>query len=385
MTDLVERKEVNVPTSPILQALRVHFDPFVARQVRRFGFEYEMLPSGEDDYYDDDDDDGHDGHDGLTGREGDRLDGHMDDYDPWDCDHDQCNCDECLDSRRDHEYRQFRQVIINERANRPPSQNGSTPNALMARAYAALLIADPTMHMYHCHCSTCNHQRDTPLMVAQGDCSCGVEFVSRIIDLDDFDIARREIGEWVQMMHQWKQDGNWMPDGYESNGNHVHVSSAGDHTPWGADIKHQAYNHVDAMYAMFDWDRVADGGCGTIRSYNRKPSMLGLGGSWLADRGYGTFEHRLWNTPRDPDRLWAHLGISIGLTRWAFHIATMTPDFSFWPDQRDRWGGGQGIADDVYEQVVDNTDLVVGGIRTYIPSGDEFTIARDVISNLRPM
>ena len=359
MTDmLIEVKGVNTVTT----ALTVPHNPLIEQQVRRFGFEYEMLPgSGDDDSEDDD------------------VEYHMDDYSAWDEDHELCNCEDCLDERCREERRRF----IESLADRPQS---GLAYQLMERAHANNLITDVSKHPYHCRCSTCRHTREHPLMTAQSDCSCGIEFVSRIIDLDNFDQAAHDMGEWVTMMNHWKADGLWMPDGHAANGNHVHVSADGDTQSWTGAIRPEAFKHIDAMYAVFNWNTIADGGCGKIRGYNSKPTMTGGYGGWLADRGYGTFEHRLWNTPSIPERLWAHVGISIGLQRWAFAIANALPGFTFWdrPARNSYYDSRSAISDTMFTQLSDSVGEIVRGIRSYIPKHDQFTIARDLIVNLTP-
>lgn len=360
--DTMEREGVNT----VSEALTVPHNPSIERQVRRFGFEYEMLPTTGDDYDED-------------YSEDDRVEDHMDDYEPWDDDHQQCNCDECLNERRDEERRRYTRTLT-------PQTGRGTPYDLIERAYNLGMIEDTDKHAYHCNCSTCSHTRTHPLMTAQSDCSCGVEFVSRIIDLDHFSQAKYDMTEWVGMMNKWKNDGLWMPDGNYANGNHVHVSADGDTCTWQGNQRPEAFTHIDALYAAFDWTGIADGGCGRIRSYNAKPSITGGHGSWLSDRGYGTFEHRLWNTPAIPERLWAHVGISIGIQRWGFALATANPGFTFWTGTNHNSYGytRRSISDETYNVLTDNVDGIVEGIRSYIPTDTQFTIARDLISNLTP-
>lgn len=373
MTDTLFRVEgVNVPTSQVIEALTIPHNPRMFDEVRRFGFEYEMLPSDyQGEYVDEDLDD-------AVSRE-------MEDYSAWDDDHEQCNCDGCLDSRVEQErqevYERLRRAHVGHRT-------GGRYD-LIARAYKRGLIENDEMHDYHCDCSDCECDRSGPLMTAQGDCSCGVEFVSRIIDLDDFPIT--EIASWVEMMHEWSDDGNWMPDGVTSNGNHVHVSSNGDADGFYGNQQRQALGHIDAMYAIFDWSQVADGGCGKIRGYNAKPNAKrGLhSGSWLRQSGYGTFEHRLWNTPCDPRRLWAHIGLSVAIQRWAFALAEAKPEFTFWDSNEivDTYyrESRAVIGDRTFTEVTANIGEVVRGIARYVPAFPEFDTARELITNLRPL
>lgn len=348
---------------PTVVALHTPYDPQIVAQIRRFGFEYEMFPN------DDDDDDWY----SLD----DRLEWAMEDYDPYDPDHCNCNCEQCLDSRRE-EYEDDtrrdlqRQGYSNDRPGRSDDVEG-----LVRTAYDHGLIADDYLHSYHCHCGTCSPTRGDVLLTAQEDCSVGVEFVSRILDLDDFDRTATEIGDWVRIMNKWKDDGNWMPDGHWGCGNHVHVEA---NLPGvDDDVRSRAFSHINALYAVFDWEAVADGGCGRVRRYNDKPSSH-YSGNWLSDRGYGTFEHRLWNTPADPDRLWAHLGISIALNRWAFALARSTVHI-FWTST----GYNRSMSDEVWNALTRNIDLVIAQVTAYIPDRAEFDLARQIIANLRPL
>jgi hypothetical protein len=371
MTDIDIREEVTTTTSTVIQALTLPVDPAMFQEVRKFGFEYEMLPSGTRDNY--------------SNSPG--LDAHMAEW--WDEEYERDGycCDECSESRANEERRLYRRTHGLGSSRENPSGG---PYDLIQRAHDASLIADNARCDYHCQCENCAHDRSYPLLTAQADGSCGVEFVSRIIDCNEFDNgdAAWEIGRWVDLMNGWKDEGLWMPDGITSNGNHVHVESNGREMQWcETALQRSAFRHIDALYAAFDWRRVADGGCGQIRGYNSKPATHGAGGSWLSDRGYGTFEHRLWNTPSDPERLWAHIGISIGIQRWAFNIAANMPGFKFWDESnRGRYGYIElAIPDETYQALTDNVGEVVRGIRAYIPRYDQFTIARDLIVNITPV
>lgn len=351
MTDLIERAEG--VTNAIGYVLNVPHDPEMHRHVRRFGFEYEMFPTsmrGECDYDPDDD---------------------VDEDDVWSDSHSPCNCQECLDER-----------ISAEIERRRIASNGASGSRLARLAYQHDLTSDESRHEYHCRCGSCSHDRSGPLMTAQYDSSCGAEFVSKILDLDAFDHDRRDIARWVGLIEWWAADGGWMPDGATSNGNHVHVSKAGDDDrPFTGHEQNLAYQHIDGLYAALDWSAVADGGCGRIRGYNAKPGKDG-GGSWLSDRGYGTIEHRLWNTPADPARLWAHLGISVALTRWAFALVDARPGFEMWQSGGDY---RRSMPDDIWRGLQYNIDLVIEQVSSYIPEHVEFDIARDIITRLRPM
>lgn len=344
MTDVLNREEVMETT---MQALTLPTSEYVIDNVQRFGFEYEMLPTHM--------------------RDG-RYRG--DDYDDDCC----CEYDEdddctytCASCRRD------------DSDHHGPGGSGD----LIERFCGAGLIGDTDQHEYHCDCSTCSYTRSHPLMTAQTDCTVAVEFVSRICDLRDDD-WQNDVHSLVNVMNQWKRDGHWMPDGSYSCGNHVHVSHRGDNDtgewPEWAVGETTVKRHIDALYAVFDWTTVADGGCGHVRGYNRKPGKNDGYGNWLSWRDE-TAEHRVWNTPREPERLWAHIGLSIALTRWGFAVARSLPGHRFWDTGNYR----SGMSDQVYDTITHNIEDVKHGIRAYIPPGSEFDIARKLIHNLRPM
>ena len=293
----------------------------VVDRIAHYGYEYEMLPRGSDP----DDDD----------------------YDPWDPDHEQCNCDSCLDSRREA-WREDQPAY------------GEEVEDLIAHLGP---LAYRDIHSYHCSCSRCRDiNRTDPIMNTQEDCTVGVEFISRILHYtpDGLD----EIEDWVDAMKAWARRGRWMPDGYESCGNHIHVGCERIHTA----TRERAHAHIRAVHAAYNWDDVADGGCGQMRGYNSKPSKTGSYGSWSSTKGSDntrTIEHRLWNTPLDPERLHAHIGISIAVTRWAVALAIHDPDFTFWDNPTTY--GAQGISDEMWETMQDQIDGFKTAVVNYIP------------------
>lgn len=184
---------------------------------------------------------------------------------------------------------------------------------------------DNDQHPYHCSCGRCCYTREFPHFTAQEDCTVGVEFVSRILhsDTDDgivdaackaHDAAMRATG--------------WRPDGYGSYGNHIHISRRGTdngHAAFRGGTLNQMQALVTATFAAGRWDRVAHGGCGTLRTYNgsqpgKRPTStvaeLDVYTSWLSQRS-ATMEFRIWNTPSDAERIKAHVGLSLALWRWA--------------------------------------------------------------------
>lgn len=292
----------------------------VETRIARYGYEYEMLPRHEPD------------------------DG---DYDPWDPHHDQCNCDSCLDNRRE-----------SWREDQPA--HGEEVEDLI-RHLGPLAYQD--IHSYHCSCNRCNNiSRTDPIMNTQEDSTVGIEFISRILDYTPDGLE--EINRWVDAMRSWSNRGGWMPDGYESCGNHVHVGCERIHTA----TRERAHDHIRAVHAAYCWDDVADGGCGQMRGYNSKPSKTSSHGGWSAAKGYDntrTIEHRLWNTPLDPQRLHAHIGISIAVTRWAVALAIHDPEFTFWDTPTTF--GNHGISDSTWETMQDQLDDFKTAVVKYIP------------------
>lgn len=246
-----------------------------------------------------------------------------------------------------------------------------TVQHLIDRAVGAGLCDNDDMHDYHCDCDVCDYSRGrgAALMTAQEDGTVGVEFVSRILDVTDgTDLI--DLNGWVGMMSDWKDDGNWMPDGLTSCGNHIHVSASGvpgiiNHSlDW-----RNAFRLMNKAYAVYDWTHVADGACGQMRGYNSKPSTIGGyddAGSWLRHRDrLGTFEHRLWNTPQDPERLWTHVGLSIALTRWGFQRANVTH-----------------FASDIAAAFNQNIAAFKRDVISHLPSAPEFASVPAVLHNL---
>ena len=306
MTDLAEPQVMSLWEE-------VEPDPEIHRLVRHFGVEYEMLPhtDGSGDY---------------------------------------C-CEDCNGDRDDW------------------SGRDETAQRLIDRAVSAGLCADDEMHEYHCGCDTCSYSRGRfgALMTAQEDGTVGVEFVSRILDVDDYsDIT--ELTRWVRMMNHWRDDDEWMPDGRATCGNHIHVSATGGPGVYSATLDwRNAFRLMNKAYAVYDWAHVADGACGQMRGYNLKPFNGGDDdGSWLRHRdGLGTFEHRLWNAPQDPERLWTHVGLSVALTRWGFQRA-----------------GANHHASDVAADFNQNIDAFKRDVISHLPSAPEFASVPEVLHNL---
>ena len=221
--------------------------------------------------------------------------------------------------------------------------------ALVEILVDAGLIVSEEQCAYHCSCQECRHDRDpesSTYLAFQQDCTVGAEFVSRITDVNQDAYHMRAVGTTVQAFQEWYRQGHWRPDGHQPAGGHIHVSWNGtDHggPRFRNATRRQASALVNAAYATFDWSDVADGACGRMRSYNSKPSPTNyvcgreggsdyersFYGSWASNKG-ATLEHRLWNMPADPDRLYAHIGISLALTRWAFAAVLQSPQHRWW-------------------------------------------------------
>ncbi len=183
------------------------------------------------------------------------------------------------------------------------------------------------LHSYHCNCGDCSYRRgqDSGVFAAQEDCTVGVEFVSRILSTGDQDVFDR-LEEAVPAVWRATQ---WQPDGYESCGNHIHVGFAGadgqQRFLW--DTVRAADGTLRALIGMFPdgFEHLASAGLGMMRSYNGSPRKTLKGydgridgnGSLLRLREQ-TMEFRLWNTPRDAERIAFHVNASLAMTRWAF-------------------------------------------------------------------
>lgn len=177
---------------------------------------------------------------------------------------------------------------------------------------------------YHCRCRQCDPRRSAPFMTAQEDCTVGVEFITKICDVNDTtDIDQiAEVVRWYGQVLPF-----WRPDGRKCAGNHVHVSCRGADdgevyfTPRRRGMASQL---IRSVYGAWDWEEAAGGGCGRVRGYNSKPYSP-HDGSWLSERTE-TFEHRLWNTPAEPERIFGHVAASIAVQRWAF-ATTFNPRY----------------------------------------------------------
>lgn len=172
------------------------------------------------------------------------------------------------------------------------------------------LIEDTDVHDYHCGCGwRCDYTRSSPVFTAQQDCTVGVEFVSRILSLDDWEVVATT-GEAVDNI--WRKTGR-RPNGRAPWGNHIHVGARSPHrvSPWSA-----AFLAMESL----DWELIACGGCasGRTRGYNTKPHKGSEPGwqGWAVGRDE-TVEYRLWNTPAEGWRIGFHVATSIALRRCA--------------------------------------------------------------------
>jgi len=243
------------------------------------------------------------------------------------------------------------------------------------------LLTDTDQHDYHCGCRDCDPARQGALLAFQADCTVGAEFITRILRADDDD-DREQIALVVDSLGEFYRRSAWKPDGWRTAGNHVHVSKSGDDDGRGlafvASTRRAAMGLISAAYAVFDWEPVADGGCGRLRNYNYKPQKMawprtieqvGDAGSWCIEKAE-TFEHRLWNTPVRPQRIWAHVGLSLALTRWAFANVLQNAQLR------------EADIGSIYSTLERRRDAFVDEVGFYIPPGDEFTPAHVALANL---
>lgn len=247
---------------------------------------------------------------------------------------------------------------------------------------ARLGLCSPRLHDYHCGCDDCDCERDSdsPLMATQEDCTVGVEHVSRILNVNST-VDLDQLGQWIAFLQQWKDDGGWMPNGQATCGNHIHVEAPD------IEVEHSRPNLVstvvNAPYAAFDWEHVADGGCGRIRPYNHKPDpeprrygddTYNLG-SWFCRKytnGGRTWEHRLWNSPSDPQRMWVHVGLSVAITRWAADAAE-----AIWLHDSET----SLRLSDASSIVLGRRDEWVAAVIERLPSDPRFVIAGEVLAS----
>jgi hypothetical protein len=180
----------------------------------------------------------------------------------------------------------------------------------------------------HCQCPHCRYSRKEGLMAYQSDSGVAVEFVSRILTTNSTR-DRAEVRKLEAVYPEMLSAMGWQPDGRFGAGNHCHVG-------WPVRDYQTKARVTSALHGMFAaevelWQRVADGGCGQHRAYNgtagiRHRNYYGESttgqweGNWLSDRGHGTLEFRLWNTPVDAKRLMVHPAISTALMRWALSV-----------------------------------------------------------------
>lgn len=216
------------------------------------------------------------------------------------------------------------------------------------------------IHAYHCDCRICEHTRHEPFLAAQQDCTVGVEFITKICSVhskEDTD----NIAKVVDVVNGFR---SWMANGWDEDGNHVHVSVSGaddeDGVRFSRARREQAHRLANLVYATYDWDRAADGACGRLRGYNEKPGTSEYGtGSWLRF-GSATFEHRLWNTPAVGERIFGHVGVSLALTRWAFASTFNHPILDARPVSNL----------DIHQSLEKHRDRIITDIASYLPEGE---------------
>lgn len=194
------------------------------------------------------------------------------------------------------------------------------------------LATDITQCNPHCQCNKCRYDRKHGLLTVQRDSGVAAEFVSRILSTRSVQ-DRKEMKELQAVYPEMLEAMNWRPDGHFGAGNHCHVGWPDricTVNRWGQRYPHSRIGArvttlLSSLFAadVERWQRIADGGCGRHRPYNGActvNSWGGFNGSWLADRGHGTLEFRVWNTPLDAKRLMVHPAISVALMTWALQL-----------------------------------------------------------------
>lgn len=259
-----------------------------------------------------------------------------------------CDCSDCYYQRTvwETEVRHYLEVILPRweeaaarwdaehaargavRDDAPPPGTAKTLAFLEALRRADLTDLDGP-HGYHCRCDEkCAPTRSGPHFTAQNDSTVGIEFISRILKAGtaDADVVEQLISAYEIGM-RWTE---FVPQSGASHGNHIHVSNSGmddgKSPPFKFDTQQQVRHLLDTVMVYGNFEEIADGGVGRLRGYNARPNKPAgdrvfaqwESGSWIGNRGYGTMEFRLWNTPSEPRRIAAHIGMSIALTRWAF-------------------------------------------------------------------
>lgn len=195
----------------------------------------------------------------------------------------------------------------------------------------------------HCQCPRCRYDRKEGLLAYQSDSSVAAEFVSRILSTRSV-ADRAEVKKLIAVYPDLLNTLAWTPNGRYGAGNHVHVGWPKQFLTerrWGErypepQIAAKVRVALQSLWAseLSLWQQIADGGCGQHRDYNGRCNYTpyhaargsdivdvgSFGGSWISDRGHGTVEFRLWNTPADPKRLLVHPAISTALMAWALAV-----------------------------------------------------------------
>lgn len=166
------------------------------------------------------------------------------------------------------------------------------------------------LHEYHCNCDLCDHNRVQPWLTAQQDCTVGVEFVSRITRVDEWELVTR-LEAAVDEAYVYA----YLPSTQSPWGNHVHV----DMTVCGRSNGVTLWSSALFASEAWDWERLSAGGRSANRGYNPKPDK-GYTGRWVAQRET-TVEYRLWNTPSRGKYVGFHVAASLAIARWAWVMA----------------------------------------------------------------
>lgn len=227
------------------------------------------------------------------------------------------------------------------------------------------LCTHDRIHSYHCRCSECSYRRPGgALLAAQTDPSVGIEFITRILsNRNNRDMA--DLRNLKTVYAQVQERTGFYPDGVMNCGNHIHVG-------WPTGVNPRQQSCVTSMLhglwtAEMDlWQRtIATGGAPQVRGYNGTPRLVSgdyWASSWIGGNP-GTIELRMWNTPRDPERLLVHPALSVAQIHWALDVLDEEGDIvafqnarsaSQWAQDRAR-GARKRIAKIVREIWLDRT------------------------------
>lgn len=215
----------------------------------------------------------------------------------------------------------------------------SNGEAMREFMYAKGLVLSTSLHGYHCGCADCRYDNPEGLFAAQRDCTVDAEFVSRILEH-----GSRRANRAIHGIAGAMQATGAAVHG--STGCHVHVAKDGLDAAGTARL-FRLFNRYHR-----ELDEIASGGQSRTRGYNPPPvggilpardalwtatelrESYGMyrapggdwSGSWMSDRGHGTWEFRLWNATRMAWRMKTYVGLSVAMVEGAIDGADTTHD-----------------------------------------------------------